>query len=334
MTITRITQVGCEPGHINEFEGFFSYIEAGYSISASAAYTGNYGVRVFNSSITRSHVKLYIPATRQVRFGMFYKGTPSTSLSCIIINLNPQVTIGAGTNGMTLNVGGVVQGTIMMPPNMFHLGLDCKIDSSSGWVKLYTNGKERISMTGNTGNVNITEWQFGKITAGNFQCEIFGDDIYIDDTTGESMPTAPPPIRRFYYIKPNANGNYSNWDGSDGNKTDNYQLIDEVPPITTDFVETISGGISDSYGMTDFTPAAGQTIEALIPIAYAIRGATSEQLSLGTRYSSTDVVGSGQNLSSSYNFAWERQTTKPGGGAWDQTSVNGVEALIVSSGVF
>ena len=333
MTITRITQVGCEPGHIDEFDGFYDYIEAGYSISASAAYTGNYGVRVFNESITRSHVKLDIPDTRQVRFGMFYEGTPDTP-SCIVINLEPQVTIGAGTNGITLNVGGVAQGTIMMPPNMFHLGLDCKIDSSSGWVKLYTNGKERISMTGNTGNVDITEWQFGRITSGNFICEIYGDDIYIDDTTGESSAT-PPPAHVFYYITPDGNGNYAQWTGSDGNSTDNYLLVDAAPPNDSDYVLETVADQYDSYTMSTFTiPEGILTFNAIIPIVRAKRGDVTEQLAIGTRLSGVDLVSGDYDPTIPFDYIWERQTTKPGGGSWDQSSLDSVEVLIKSRGSF
>jgi hypothetical protein len=217
-----------------------------------------------------------------------------------------------------------------------HIVIDLKINSSSGYVGVWKDGDQITNTTSiNTGSGTVNNIAFGHF-GGSGDTPTYWDDIYIDDMTGETTPTIGP-ILRFYPLTPNGNGNYAQFDGSDGNSVDNYLLVDERPPGTSDYVQTNVVDEYDSYQLTSYTLATGETVEAIIPIIYGIRYGNSEQIALGTRYSSTDLIGSDQNLATSYTlgtYRWERQTTKPGGGAWDQTSMDGAELVIKSRGSY
>jgi hypothetical protein len=76
--------------------------------------------------------------------------------------------------------------------------------------------------------------------------------MYIDNSQAALLGNV-----RVAGLFPNANGNSSQWVGSDGNSTDNYLLVDEATPNDdTDYVATATNSQIDLYGMTNLpTPA-------------------------------------------------------------------------------
>ena len=211
---------------------------------------------------------------------------------------------------------------------------DVKIDNAAGWITIYLDGNEILTFAGDTGNVDVENILFGTLldTGAGGQNTIY-DDCYIEDTVGEIVSN--PPVISLEWIEPNGNGNYAQWVGSDGNQVDNYLLVDEQPPNTADYVEVSSVDQLDSYAMTNYVLGAGEAFVAVIPIVYAQRYGASEELAVGLRYSGTDVIGSDTDPGAgAWAMVWDRQTTKPGGGAWDQAAIDDVEAVIKSRGVF
>jgi len=342
MAITRLMQAGAESGSLLELD---STGGAGASIVTSGQKTGARAFQASNAGANTSYFLQNIPATRQIRKGCYHQitlfNTTSPYLTFLSIRSAGGELIGlqytSVGNNLSLMIAGVAQATIPgYTLNVLrHVAIDINIDASAGWAKVYIDGVLQLSFEGNTGNADIiTDW-FGKIagSGGTGTVTYIFDDIYIDDTTGEAA-TAPP-VLRFYYVTPNANGNYSQWDGSDGNQVDNYLLIDEIPPNSdTDYVETNVVDELDSYNMTTITLEAGQQVEAIIPFAFVKRAGSTEEIALGTRLSGTDAVGSDQAPTTSYNFLWERQTTKPGGGAWAQADIDGFETVLKSRGSY
>ena len=331
MAITRRWQSGAETGHKNEF----SNVVGGFVVTTANKYTGAYS---FKDPTSNDYGYQTIPATRQIRVGFFLYGNSSRAAVRFEIR-------DAGTNqlvGLFLSTSGAISLQVLDATkdtkagiNVFewhHFLVDVKIDNAAGWAKVYRDGIEVLSFAGNTGNADISDVKFGNGSfTGTYPC--YWDDIYIDDTAGEGAAVAGP-VLRFNYLTPNGNGNYSQWDGSDGNQVDNYLLVDEVPPSDADYVETAVVDEFDSYAMTTRALDVGESFIAVIPVARVQRGDITEEIALGTRYSGTDVVGSDQVPETPFNYLWERQTVKPGGGAWDQAAVDGVEALIKSRGSY
>lgn len=220
----------------------------------------------------------------------------------------------------------------------FHVAVDVKIDASAGWVYVYCDGRLVVSFDGDTneGGANFDTLRLNAVGAdGTWQSATYSvDDLYWDDTSGEGAPAAPPDLR-FDWLNPNGNGNYSQFVGSDGNSTDNYLLVDEVGsvPADTDYVTTATDALKDSYALTTITVPSGWNILAVIFQVAARKTdvAGTMGLKLGGRYSAVDAVGAKKDLTTAYLLYEERMTTQPGGGAWSQAAVDGVEALIESN---
>jgi len=327
MAITRIWQCGLETGNLNEFTQVFDC-----TATTAEKKTGSYALGDGNAG---DYVVKTVPATRQIRTGFYFYGNQSANCKRFRINSTALIELESRSDGsLWLYVNGVNQDT-SPNSNMVswqHIGVDVKIDASSGWVSVYRDGVEIMSFTGNTGNEDITSVYWGHLTTSNYYW-CYYDDLYIDDTTGETSPDVVP-IKRFYPVFANGNGNYADWDGSDGNKVDNYALINEVPASDSNYVQVISTDQFDSYAMSTFTLAGNQHIIAIIPTSRVKRTGTTEEVAIGTRLSSTDVIGSNQIPNTSYSYLFDRQEEKPGGGSWSQSDLDSFETVIKSRGTY
>jgi len=333
MTITRIWQAGCETGDLSEFD----VINFDFTISSGTFYTGYYSFA--DTGKDNRYGQKTIPATRQIRLGFYcFDGTNpvgSNRLDILDGSSNTLVSLLFDSgNEVSLLVGGINRDSdFLQTGDWKHYSLDIYIDSTSGWVKVYVDGSEKLSYTGNTGNSDIRYIKFGKLDSVGITDNFFYDDIYIDDTTGESSPSAPP-IKRFYPLNVNGDGNYSQWTIKPSG-TNHYEMVDERPPDNdTTYLEAVTGSLLDSFDMTTFILDNNQNIIAMIPFVIAKRGSTTEQLSLGTRSSGTNLIGNAQDLSTSYNYMWERQVTGSLGFDWNQSYLDSVEVIINSTGTY
>jgi len=220
-----------------------------------------------------------------------------------------------------------------------HIGLDVKIDLTSGWAVVYIDGIEVMRYEGDTGNADINTFRLGKLTGegGNVPSYTYMDDIFVDDTTGQGA-AAPVPDRRFYPITPNGAGAYNHGIGSDGNSVDNHLLVDDRPHNSdTDYVYMDTLDQKELNLMTTYTPPTGFTFAALIPFVYAKKTDAEVDTQLAPLLyttSGSDLLGTAQALPTSYGWIWERFTTKPGGGAWDQAGINDVQVGFQGKGTF
>lgn len=340
MTITRIWQAGAELNNIlSEFD---SVSGANMDTSSAVANSGTYSFRV--NAINRFADKVLSTALSQARIGFFIYHAGATSAqnpavfslystSTICINLRFD-----GTN-LSLRAGTTVLGTVLSSAfaataTWHHIGLDVKIAATGGWVYLYLDGTLILSFDGDT---NDGAASFNKVTIGSpiasntWVAPLYYDDIYVDNTSGESVP-APVPDYRFLYVTPNGNGYTSQWDGNDGNSTDNYLLVDDIPHDSdTTYVESVISGETDSYTMTNPTIPTGWEVSAVIAVAVVKKlnagGALNLKLETRTTISGSPsyATSAAITLGTSYAIAWERRPLNPAGGAWNSTLVNALE---------
>ena len=337
MAITRIYQTGFELGTLAQENVVLGAI----AIDSAQKKTGAYSFRFTYMS---SYIWWAIPSTRQVRVGGHFRtnGANYSNQEGELLSIDAaspltslvEVRVFDKTH-LRLYVAGTLIGSYPIAMNTwYHIGCDVNIDSVNGWAKLYLDGVEVISSTGNTGNSDIESVHCGDaIGARRVGDYSYVDDLTIDDTTGEAAPAVVPDLR-YTLLKPNGAGGYTQWTPSAGS---NYTCVDDVPPAGSDYVSALSAGLLDSYALGDFAAQAGSQIAALIPIAVCLKddAGVASQVSLGTRLSATDLIGSPQNPPTSYNkVLFERQATKPGGSAWSETDVNNAEVVIKSEGTF
>lgn len=151
------------------------------------------------------------------------------------------------------------------------------------------------------------------------------DDLYIANDSGSANNTFLGD-NRIYTLAPDGNGNYSQLVGSDADSTNNYQLVDEIPYSTTDYVGSPTSGNRDSYTLTDL-PANVSTVRAVQEVAIAAKtDAGAQSLKQTVRISSTDYETAATALSTSYSTLRNLRETNPNTtSAWTASDVNGME---------
>jgi hypothetical protein len=354
MTITRQWQTGWE---LNSFYSECDErlgVASNLSISSTSFKTGTYSLRIGGTEDYDASAVKNFTSTYQLRVGIHVRTPEMTAINNKVRVLTIQTA--GGTDLLHMYVDGesnyvyfyVKNGTTavgnlipIMIDTYYHWGIDIKIDGSVGWCYIYKDGILVASFSGDTGTDQMERILFGSYP--EFQNNdwksgyyAYYDDITIDDTTGEGS-AAIIPDHRYEFVIPNGDGNYSQMTGSDGNQINNYLLVDEIPPNDdTDFVRAGSTSLTDSYALADYTLPKNAEIKAVIPIAVSKKTSAEDiKLALGTRLSSTDLIGTSQVLPTSYALAkWERQTTKPGGGAWTESDVDSAEIVIESDGTY
>lgn len=346
MTITRLHQAGAELNNI--LSEFTSVSNIAVVTSSTKAQSGAYSFR-FQNQYTASLVLSTTYTQLRAAFFALHFGTGAGDDPGLI------AFAGSGTIGIelrwdgdastfvlyrnTTQIASALSAEFAAEDAWHHVAIDLKLDNSAGWVYVYVDGVAVIEFDGDTiGTVSALDTvRFGSdrtnISWDNY---LYIDDFYLDSTTGESAPTAPPDYR-FLPVLPNGNGYISQWVGNDGNSTDNYLLVDEVTPDgDTSYVESAVSGEIDSYTMTDPTIPTGWEISAVIAMAVAkkLNAGGSLDLKLNTR---TTVSGTPYSASSSpitlgtsYALAWERRPLRPDGGAWNETTANALEIGVVT----
>lgn len=128
-------------------------------------------------------------------------------------------------------------------------------------------------------------------------------------------------------LAPTGNGTYSQLVGSDGNSTDNYLLVDEVPYSSTDYVSSAAVGSKDTYQMADL-PGGVTTVYGL-----QVNGQMSKSdASLASaryvlRSGGADYMGATRALSTTPTGYYELFEADPATGtSWTASGVNAAEA--------
>ena len=339
MTITRQWQTGFEHNDSSEYIG----PNGTPSISATKAKTGTYSLRLAQGSVYYAHGS----TTTQAQASMFINhlglgGSATYAIICAFYSSTTAAVQIRWYNDGTLRAycGGTevesAASTTMLSENTWiHIGVDVKLDGAAGWVYVYVDGTEIIGFDGDTndGAASLNRFVVGNASGDGtekWDDYIYYDDVYWNDTASEGSAALPTGYR-YYLITPNADGNYSQFTGSDGNQVNNYEMVDEIPPDDdATYVTDDTADNRDSYNMTTYTIPAGSTVASLIPIAKARKESAGSDygMSLFTRLSTSDQDGSKQSLGTGWGWIFERQTTDPGAGSWEQADIDAVEVGI------
>lgn len=232
-------------------------------------------------------------------------------------------TAGSGTS--------IVKGTTIIPLATWnYIEVQATIADSGGTIKVRLNGSatNEIDFTGDTKNAG-TSTNIDQVvlqTSGSGSTARF-DDIYVLNSTGSSNTTFLGDIR-IHALSPNNNGTYSQLTGSDGNQVDNYQLVDEKPFSTTDYVGSPTVGQRDTYALVDL-PAISQIFGLQNNFVGAKSDASTGNAKSALLINSTLYYGTTRALGTSYVAYSDIYDTNPNTAtAWTSTVVNGMEAGI------
>lgn len=159
---------------------------------------------------------------------------------------------------------------VILLGNWYHIEIKVLLADAGGTVEVRVNNTTVINFTGDTKNGG-TATVFDRVhifsnSAGDSMNARF-DDFYILNGAGASNNDFIGDSR-IHNVLPNANGNYSQLLGSDGNSIDNYLQVDENPPNTTDYNGSGVSGDKDSYNFPDL-PVAVTAVRAVAQRAWA-----------------------------------------------------------------
>jgi hypothetical protein len=334
MTITRIWQSGWETNNVAlESTGSTGTV-------VTAPHTGSYALRMGSTLPTYIVHGAALTQSRTACHFRYAGGSTdaevislrSTTTNIVRVQFNPStlawtVLCGATTVATAGDTGFTPADTY------FHIGVDVKIHASAGWVTVYRDGIAVVSYTGKTDHGGSTHdrLHLGYISA-SLSSNSCMDNNYWDNTAGEFAPAAPPDLQ-FFPIRPNGDGTYSQWTGSDSDSTNNYLHVDDV---TSDddstYTETSNTGQRDGYAMGTVTLADGWIPNAvvLMGVMRKLDAAGLTNAKLFSRVGSANLDGASQSLGTSYRLHTERQTTAPDGGAWNQAALDALEIGILS----
>ena len=211
-----------------------------------------------------------------------------------------------------------------------YLEIEATIADAGGIAKVRLNGVEVINFTGDTRNggtsTNIDGLGCGRGTGAGASISL--DDVYVCDDSGSAPYNTYLGDVTIPFRLANGNGVLSQWVGSDGNSTDNYLLVDETAPNTTDYVASDVPGDRDLVTVQDMTSTTGSVLAAQTVVYGAKSDAGAANVKMIQRASTGTVVADavGQPLSTTYaTYGGEIRVLDPDSTAWTHAKINSLE---------
>lgn len=316
-------------------------------IGAGTPTVGTTSARVTNGAyFYNAHVSTAMSITKaftassEVWIGIAIK--PSNASTAWNISLHGD---SAGTQHLTIqrNAGGALEvrrgtstGTVLATgaatiadDTWYMIEVNATIADSGGKCNVYINGSAApdISYTGDTKNAGTNTTIDALRLSMSYGSIIRITDVYILNTAGSAPLNTQLGDVSVRTLLPSGNGTTSQLTGSDGNSTDNYALVDEIPISSADYVGSSTGDQYDTYAMNDL-PAGVTNVYACAWNGYLAKsdaGAISAAPVI--RSDGTDYTGSTLALPTSYATQQVIYATDPAtSSAWATSAVDAVEA--------
>jgi hypothetical protein len=182
----------------------------------------------------------------------FCSGT--TAQVSIRVNMDGSISACRGTESGTV-LGTSAPGLVVS--NVYaHYQMRVVFSTTGGIIQVRLNGSPNyvLDLSGqNTTGPNANAVRFTSALS----TDSWYDDLVINDTSGTVANSWLGDVRVDTYF-PNANGDLSQMVGSDGNSTNNYQLVGVAAPVAANYTQSATVGAEDLYGITDMvhTPSA------------------------------------------------------------------------------
>lgn len=201
-----------------------------------------------------------------------------------------------------------------------------KLADSGGIIELKADNVLVASFYGDTkpgADTTINKFSFGSSSFTNF------DDIAINDTNGGSDNSWCGDAH-IYALTPNGNGTTNNFTGSDGNSTDNYLLVDEIPYNSdTDYVQSATSTHKDLYAFTNLPSLPSGSVISRVIVETRARELTADgqAIKVGVKSGATESWSSNITLTTAYARQSVEFINDPAtSAAWTESAVNALEA--------
>lgn len=344
--MARVFQTGFETAPYRHpwFSGAFS---TSLGISSGQKRSGNYALFGSNNN-DFARYSVYVP-TEQCTSEMFFRvamypnvwGRDYAHMGIQIFDdANSEIaqfTCTSNGNSFYTTVK-AANGVYWSPPATWSgwklLEVRVKIDDTNGAVEFKYEGRVIRTFNGNTKGSGTVPRRLALslLTPGNTNQQAYWDDIAINTVSG----TAHNSWCGDGYIlpiRPNANGDSSQWYDQGDSQANNYQAVDETSSDSdTTYVKSTAADQVDLYNLTDITLPQGHVINAVQAYAVA-RTVTAEgdTLEIGAKLDSTTDWASPEVLNTSYVlFPGPIMEKGPGDVAWSETNINALQIGIRS----
>jgi hypothetical protein len=292
----------------------------------SGAYTTNADLRKSFTAVSEIFVAcaFYPTTSTNGNWISLWGDTAATQHLTILKNSSGFLELRRGTNSGTV----LATGTTNIPDAVWtQLQVRATIADSGGICQVRINGSttNEIDYTGDTKNAG-TNTTIDQVRFNTASTSHFVTDIVILNTSGSVNNTWPGDVR-VQSLTPSGNGNSSQGVGSDSDSTNNYQLVDEQPYSSTDYVGVTTNGNGDTYAMSDLVAGTSTVKGIQVNLSAAKSDAGAKSIKRRIRSSGTDYAGSAVTLSTSYVTYSEVLEQDPAtSAAWTTSGVNAIEA--------
>jgi hypothetical protein len=330
--MTRIFTDGAEMGDVLFWDTTTFTASTTFKRAGSYAYKG-----AANQAATK-----YVPAVSEgyLRFSLYWNGTPgnesrlpnwyknTTELGSLRLNNS--------TKKLDLYVGGslVDTGTIAFQASTHYLiELHIKMADSEGIVEVKVDGVVDSSYSGDTKPGSDTTFDRFTFTIDGFSPDTYIDDLGFNDTDNSDGKDDNSWCGdgKIVAVFPNANGDSSQLTGSDGNSTDNYLLVDDLPNNgDTDYVVSGTAGQYDLYNLGAVSLPAGYTIGRVYAECRSreeLAGGDSIQLGIKPSGGSEAWSANRPQITSYARYVGTEYKVNPAdSGAWEEADINALQA--------
>lgn len=235
------------------------------------------GFHYFNSARTRSACIVTLT-----------NNTGATALTSLVQNIDGTLSIVSG------NTNGTVRATTSMILDLnewYHIEFFAEHNGSSSTAEVRINGQTAATYSGTLTSTAIggvrLGWTFGTITGTTSTSKY--DNFYIWDTSGTENNTWIGE-KNVYTLTPNGDTAQADWALSGG--SDGYDLIDNIPAVVTDYIESTTVGDKSQFALQGL-PSTDITIIGIQVNAYAQKTGTSDtSIELGLVSDSVETTGS------------------------------------------
>lgn len=198
-----------------------------------------------------------------------------------------------------------------------------------GDVELYIDGVQEIQLpattdTDNAGSSTVDGFQLRSSTAVG-ENHYFDSIVWWSSESGDTW-TDLKGIMRIETLYAEANGPTSDFDGSDGNSVNNYQLIDEGPGHhdgNTTYVQSETPNDTDLYGFASMTAIDIESIEGVNVVIVAQKtDVATRSIRAVVNLEGSETTGDTHALTELSYLAFVSMFDQIAGSEWTESDVN------------
>jgi hypothetical protein len=265
----------------------------------------------------------------------FKSDAGATTHVTVTINADGKIRAYRGLRTGTLLGTSTINTIMRTTGTWYYAEAKATLSDGGGSVEVKIDGTTVLALSGvdtkNGGTKTVFDSMMISFGQGGSGAEALCCDVYICNAAGSRNNTFLN-CPKILFLAVTGNGSSSQGVGSDGNSTNNYDLVDEaagVAPNETDYVDLVATGDKDLYAVADppADPPATNIVRGAMVWSWAKKTDPTSRSVIHVAKSGGSQSDAGpaaliEGIYTAVNGAIE---TKPGGGAWTVADLAAME---------